>query len=108
MRTASIFPTDADHKSIINGGPFGVPIAKTYDASLNTATDITLNTLTSYVEVAAIDKAVLLRYQATASTSNFDAVIPANSVRGFAVPSGVTVISVIEEQASAHVVVTEY
>lgn len=108
MRTQAIFPTDADFKSIVNGAPLGVPLAKTYDATLSSATDITLNVATSYIEVAAIDKPVLLRYQATASTTNFDAVIPANSVRGFAVPNGVTVISVIEEQASAHVVVTEY
>ncbi len=108
MKTLAIFPTDADYKKITYGGPVGVPLAKTYDASLSSATDINLNAATSYFEVTAIDKAVLLRYQATASTSNFDAVIPANTVRGFAVPAGVTVISVIEEQASAHVVVTEY
>lgn len=108
MRTNAIFPTDADFKSGVNGAPVGVPLAKTYDASLNVCTDITLNVATTYFEVAAIDKAVLVRYQATASTTNFDAVVPANSVRGFAVPAGVTVISIIEQAASAVGIVTEY
>lgn len=108
MRTKAIFSKDADNTTIDVVAPLGAPIAKTYDATINTATDVTLNTATTYFEVHAIDKAVFLRYAATASSTNFDALIDVNSTRGFAVPSGVTVISVIEESATGKVAIFEY
>lgn len=82
-------------------------LAKTYDTTISSATDITLNTKTKLIEVTAIDQGVFLRYASTASSANFDEYIHADTTRHFVVPSGVTVISVIERAATAAVVVIE-
>lgn len=82
-------------------------IAVTYDTSISSATDITLNANTALIEVTAINNGVFLRYASTASSSAFDEFILADSTRHFVVPAGVTTISVIEETASAKVVVIE-
>lgn len=82
-------------------------LAVTYDTSISTATDITLNTSTALIEVTAINNGVFLRYASTASSSNFDEFVLADSTRHFVIPAGVTVVSVIEETASAKVVVIE-
>lgn len=87
--------------------PSAVPLARTYDTTISTATDITLQTNTNFIRVCAIDQGVFLRYQATASSVNFDEYIPADTVQDFIVPKGTTVISVIERAASAAVVIIE-
>ncbi|MCR4305476.1 MAG: hypothetical protein NUV73_00140 [Candidatus Daviesbacteria bacterium] len=83
-------------------------LAVTYDATISSATSLTLNTGSSAFEVTAIDKAILMRYAASVSTSAFDAVIPANTSKIFFKPEGVTVVSFIEETATAKLVVIEY
>lgn len=84
-------------------------LATTYDATISGSTEITLNAGTETIEVAAIDKAVLLRWgTADASTSAFDAVIPANTVREFTVPTDATAVNFIEQAATAILAVTEY
>ena len=82
-------------------------LAVTYDTTISTATDITLNTGTALIEVTAINNGVFLRYAPTASSSAFDEFILADSTRHFVVPAGVTVISIIEETASAKAIVIE-
>lgn len=102
------FPRDANNDVVDNSVPLGSPLAVTYDATISSATTITLNAATTLVEVNAIDKAIFVRYAAGASSSAFDLLVPANAVRRFKVPSGVTAISVLEEAATAKVVVTEF
>lgn len=97
---------DANSKPVV-GTMVGVALAVTYNATLSSAVNVTLNANTSYFEVAAIAKGVFLRYQATASSANFDEFIPQDSIRGFAVPDGVTVISVIQQASSAAVAIVE-
>lgn len=87
--------------------PSAVPLARTYDTTISTATSITLQTNTNFLRVCAIDQGVFLRYQANVSSTDFDEYIPADSVQDFIVPKGTTVISVIERAASAAVVVIE-
>ncbi len=82
-------------------------LAVTYDTTISSATDITLNASTALIEVTAINNGVFLRYQTAVSSSNFDEFILADSTRHFVIPAGVTVVSVIEETASAKVVVIE-
>lgn len=108
MRTKAIIVKDADNITMQGSAPVGSPLAKTYDATISSATSVTLNAATTYFEVTAIDKAIFVKYAAGASSSDFDAIVPQNTTRGFAVPSGVTVVSVIEEAATAKVVITEY
>lgn len=82
-------------------------LAVTYDTSVSSATDITLNASTSLIEVTAINAGIFLRYASTASSTTFDEFILADSTRHFVIPGGVTVISVIEETAGAKAVVIE-
>lgn len=77
-----------------------------YDATISASTPITLNASTTYIEVTAIDKAILLKWDATASTSAFDEVIPANSTRVF-YSKGKTTANFIEEAATAKLVCLE-
>lgn len=107
IRTSIQNPISADNQVIPLGYPQGTALAVTYDATISGATSVTLNAGTTSFEVTAIDKGIFLRYAASASSSAFDAFIPQNTTRFFAKPDGVTTISVIEESATAKVVVIE-
>ncbi len=87
---------------------------ETYDATISASTELTLNASTSLIEVAAIDKTILLKWGTTdVSTSDFDAVIPLNTVRTFYIPidasTGVlyTAVNFIEQAATAILAVVE-
>lgn len=82
-------------------------LARTLDATISSATSITLNAATSIIEVTAIDKGIYLRYSAGVTSSNFDEYIAANTTRHYIIPFGVTVISVLEAAATATVIVIE-
>ena len=87
--------------------PQKVALAVTYDATISSATDLTLNTATTYIEVTAIDKGIFLRYAASASSTAYDEFIGAGLTRTYIIPTGVTVISVIQESATAKVSIVE-
>ena len=99
-------PIDGNYK-VIQLPPQKVALAVTYDATISAATDITLNVATTYIEVSAIDKPVFLRWAATASSTSYDEFISQNTTRAYIVPAGVTVISLIQEAATAKVSVVE-
>lgn len=83
-------------------------LAVTYDATISASTEITLNASTTIIEVCALDKAVLLNWGTDdASTTVFDEVIAPNTVRQFAVPSGISAVNFIQESATAKLVVIE-
>lgn len=100
-------PVDGNDKILQGSALVGTPIATTYDATISTATSITLNAATTSIEICATDKGIFMRYQAGAASNAFDGFIPANTCRVFQIPSGTTVVSVIEEAASAHLVAIE-
>lgn len=106
QKLPSFLPSDQQGDMIPLTTPTSA-LAVTYDTSISSATDITLNTNTALIEVTAINNGVFLRYASTASSSAFDEFILADSTRHFVVPAGVTVISIIEETASAKAVVIE-
>lgn len=107
------FPRDANREVIQTMTPAVIAIEETYDATISTSTEITLNAATTLIEVAAIDKAILLKWGTSdVSTSDFDEVIPANTVRQFYVPyeSGSTLytaVNFIEQAATAILAVIE-
>ncbi len=103
----STLPRDGNNAEIQNGNLVGTVLAKTFDATISSATDITLNASTTSFEVLAIAQPIFLRFAATVSTSNFDAVIDANTSRVFYRDPSVTTISVIEAAATANVAVIE-
>lgn len=82
-------------------------LARTVDTTISTATSITLNALTSLIEVTALTGGVYLRYQADVSASNFDEFISDGSTRHYVIPDKVTVISVIEKDSGAGVIIIE-
>lgn len=106
-RISALLPVDAANKEIQNGNLIGTVLAITYDATISSATSISLNASTTSYEVLAIDKPVLLRFAASVSTSAFDAVIAANQSKIFFRDPLVTTISVIEASATAAVAVIE-
>lgn len=105
-------PTDDNHAKV-QITPSVVALATTYDATVSASTAVTFNSSTTLIEVCALDKAILMKWGTVAvTTSNFDEVIPANTVRHFYVPkqsSGVlyTGATFIEQAASAVLTVIE-
>ncbi|KKN14461.1 hypothetical protein LCGC14_0995830 [marine sediment metagenome] len=94
--------------------PAVITLEETYDASIGSSTEITLNSDTTLIEVSAIDKTILLNWGATsASTSVFDEVINLNSTRQFLVPVDTstkvlfTKVNFIEQEAGAVLCVVE-
>lgn len=99
-------PIDGNFK-VMQLSPATAALEETYDTSISTATSVTLNSGTTYIEVSAIDKGVFLKYAAGASPTDYDEFISADTTRAYVVPEGVTVISVIEESATAKVSIIE-
>lgn len=87
--------------------PKAVAIEETYDATISASTSITLNTATELIEVTAIDKGIFMKWNGTASSSDFDEFIAPNTTRAYAVPDGVTTVAFIEESATGKLVVIE-
>ena len=94
--------------------PAVVAINETYDATISASVEITLNALTTLIEVSAIDKTILLNWGTTsASTTVFDEVISLNTTRQFLVPTDVTTenlytaVNFIEQAATAILAVIE-
>lgn len=100
-------PEDANNKLVQLANPVGAVLATTYDATISSATSISLNAATTSFEILAIDKPILVRFAAGVSTSAFDAVIAANTSKIFYRDPEVTTISVIEASATAIVAVIE-
>lgn len=107
IRIKSELPVTADNVPIQNGNLIGPVIAITYDATISSATSITLNASTTSYEVLAVTQPIFLRFAAGVSTSAFDAFIDANTSRVFYRDPAVTTISVIEAAATANVAVIE-
>ena len=89
-------------------------IARTRDESISTSTEITLNALTSFIEINAIDGNVYLKYGTTDVTNaNFDEFILAGGTRHYVIPEDpstgalFTAINLIDDGDSAKVIVIE-
>ncbi len=108
MAIATTLPRDANRVPLQNSSLQGTTLASTYDATVSASTEIVLQTTTTAIEVTATGQPIVLRWGASdASTTNFDAVIPAGATYIFAVPNGVTAVNFIEAAASATIFVRE-
>lgn len=83
-------------------------LAVTVDATVSAATDLTLNAQTALVRVHAQTKGIYVRGQATASATAWDWFCPTNQSIDIVIPTGVTVLSFIEESATAKLFCAEY
>lgn len=82
-------------------------LEETYDATVSSSTEITLNSGTSTIEVTALLKGIFMKWGGTVSSTDFDEFIAPDSTRVYVVPSGISTVQFIEEAASAHLVVIE-
>lgn len=92
--------------------PDKTALAITYDTTISSETEITLNAATRLIEVNAINEGVFLKYKTVAggtavSSTNFDEYIQSGSTRHYKIPLGITVIAVIERTTTANVVIIE-
>ena len=94
--------------------PSVIAIDETYDASIGSSTELTLNASTTFIEVSAIDKTIMMKWGETnASTSDFDEVINLNKTRHFMVPVDITTkklftaVNFIQQSATAILSVVE-
>lgn len=116
MAVSINLPRDASREPI-QGLPFAkASLAETYDTSISSSTEITLNASTTVIEVTAITKPIMMKWgTADATTSDFDHVIQAGTTRTFVVPvetasTGAlyTAVNFIEQAASAVLAVSEF
>lgn len=97
-------PIDANNKAM-QLPPAKLSLARTIEATLTTAVDITLNSSTEYLEITALSGDVLLKYGTAATLSDFDEFI--KGTRQYVIPAGITSISIIEKDTGAAAVVIE-
>lgn len=97
-----------DNNVPLLGLPKNVALAVTYDATISASTALTLNAATKLIEITAIDKAIFYKWGATASSSAFDGIVPANTSKLVPVPLGQTSIQFIEQVATAILAVVEF
>ncbi len=94
--------------------PSVIAIDETYDGTISSSTELTLDSATTLIEVSAIDKTIMMKWGGTnASTSDFDEVINLNTTRHFMVPTDITTkklftaVNFIEQSATAILSVVE-
>lgn len=75
--------------------------------ALSSQVTINLNAGTTLLEINALAQAVFMKYSTGVTSSSFDEFIQAGGVRHYIVPKNVTQIFLIEQAASATVIVIE-
>lgn len=91
-----------------------VAVATTYDTSISSSTEVTLNTATRLIQVTAIAQAIFVAWGVdNAASNNFDVVVPAGESYWLNVPyqsTGAlyTAVNFLETAASATLIVAEY
>lgn len=85
--------------------PAAPTLKETYDATISSSTAVTFATGATYIEVSAIDKGIFMKWGGTASSSDFDEFIPANTTRVFEIQAANA--QFIEESTTAKLVVIE-
>lgn len=85
--------------------PSAPTLEETYDATISSSTTVTFATGATYIQVSAIDKGIFMKWGGTASSSDFDEFIPANTTQIFEILAATA--QFIEEAATAKLVVIE-
>lgn len=99
-------PIDSNMR-LIPAPPAVLPLKVTYDATISSSTTITLQATTTYLEVSAIDKGIMMAWGRAATTSDFDEYISPNTTRAYIVPVNQTTVQFIESSATAILAVIE-
>ena len=96
-----------------NGNVVQIPPAKlaleeTYDATISSTTEITLNAATTFIEVTAVAEGIFMKWGTSDVTNaDFDEYIAKDTTRQYYVPEGITAVNFIERAATALLVVIE-
>jgi hypothetical protein len=104
-------PRDGNQKTMQIVPPVEA-LATTYNASISSQVEVTLNANTSFIEVSAISAPILMKYKTVAggtsvSTTNFSEFIQAGCTRHYQLPIGTTVLAFKEQAATATLVLIE-
>lgn len=107
-------PQDKNNRTVQLTPPKAA-LAQTYDATISSSTEVTLNASTTFIEVTAIDKGIFMKWGTDDVTNaNFDEFIGPNQTRQFYVPEETaatntlyTAVNFLEEAATAKLVVIE-
>ncbi len=101
-------PRDGNRIPLQNSTLQGATLASTYDATVSASTEIVLQAATTAIEVTATGQPVVLKWGSDdASTTTFDAVVPAGATYIFAVPANITAVNFIQAAATATLFVVE-
>lgn len=106
MKTQAYLLKDADNIAV-QGALSGPTLAATYDATISSATTVTFNTATQVICISAIDKGIFVRFDATVTNSAFDEFVPLNTTVLLPRPVSSAFMTVLEEAATAKIVVIE-
>ncbi len=106
-------PTDANSKPV-QITPSVVALEETYDTTVSTTTEITLNTSTTFIEVTAVDEGIFMKWgTADVTNADFDEYIAKNTTRQYYIPVDsttkilFTAVNFIERSTTALLVVIE-
>jgi hypothetical protein len=119
MPISKNLPKDAS-RNTIPLMPAAAALKETYDATISTATEIALSAATTLIEVTTVSQAVFMKWTIASgtavSTTDYDHLLPANSITAWEVPVNLTLttgarytaVSFIEEAATARLSVCEF
>lgn len=100
--------------NVVQITPAVASLAKTYDETISSSTEITLNTATTFIEVTAMAEGVFLKWgTADVTNANFDEYIAKDSTRQYYVPvdtstnAKYTAVNFLQRAATALLVVIE-
>lgn len=97
---ARAIPVDAEGNPVQVTPPV-VALEETYDTTISSSTEITLNAGTTFIEVTAVDEGIFLKWGTSDVTSaDFDEYIAKNTTRQYYVPEGIAAVNFIERAAT--------
>lgn len=105
-------PRDASGASV-QLVPSTTALATTYDETISSSTEVTLNAATSIIEVSALSSGIFMKWGGTASNTSFDEFIGDGMTRQYEVPVNpstgdrYTTAQFIEKASSATLVLIE-
>lgn len=83
-------------------------LAEVYDATISASTAVNVNASANRVMISAFAKGVLVKWDGTVSTSDFDFAVSQDTTVVVEIPANATTINIIEQAATAAVAVAQY
>lgn len=87
--------------------PKAPTLSQTYSTSISSSTSVSIVSGATYIIVSAIGAGIFLKWDAIATSANFDEFISLNTSITYIVPNGQTSVQFIQESATAKLVVIQ-